>query len=375
MRLKTVSSVTFALTCLFGASSALPADPTLDVRAAPQAGLPQDVPDTKTAFDEVSDPIPFDKQKLFSTEPPRPIGQALRQRLTFGANLAATVYCARVQNQREFNCGAPCEQSDPDGQVLFVQGDGYSDPHQSVNWLPNEKAVSVVVQGANLEDLRGLFNVLAFVPLPPANPIRNTLYTFGSNATDPIASIISILQNDISTVHGGFLATWARSYDKTLAATKTALGAHPEATKIIVAGHSLGSAIGLLTLLAFLSDIGTDLPYEYLGYGSPRVFSPLGADLVNNVVSNPSARTTYHHVHHNNDPVPHLGPIALNFLHAQNEVFLPDTDSPTALFCPGVENINCSLGRTNFTVNDHAGPYFGRIIGRDGVDCAGGGGV
>lgn len=72
--------------------------------------------------------------------------------------------------------------------------------------------------------------------------------------------------------------------------------------------------------------------------------------------------------------MPHLGLLSLGFRHAQNEVFLPDTnrtdinktaEQQEALLCQGFENARCSLSRGNDTnIPDHSGPYFGLLVGR-----------
>lgn len=136
---------------------------------------------------------------------------------------------------------------------------------------------------------------------------------------------------------------------------KTALKQY-EVTNIISTGHSLGAAVATLDALALTYDLNASIPIEHIGYGSPRVFNPIGAALVDEVVKNPKAQLTYHHVHHDKDPVPRLGPLILGFQHSFHEVFLPN-DNGTAVECPGRENLNCSLGRKQLDFGDHKGPY------------------
>lgn len=156
-------------------------------------------------------------------------------------------------------------------------------------------------------------------------------------------------------VHGGFLSTWARLYPEALSQIQSALTKY-NVTNIISTGHSLGSAVATLDTLALANDLNGSIPIEHVSFGSPRVFNPIGAALVDEVVKNPKAQLTYHHVHHDKDPVPHLAPLILLFQHSSNEVFLPD-DNGTAYNCPGRENTNCSLGRVLLDADDHSGPY------------------
>lgn len=151
------------------------------------------------------------------------------------------------------------------------------------------------------------------------------------------------------------MATWARTYPEALKQIKQALTKN-QVTNLISTGHSLGAAVSTLDALALANDLNGSIPIEHIGFGSPRVFNPIGAALVDQVVKNPQAKLQYHHVHHDADPVPHLAPLILLSQHSSNEVFLPD-DKGTAVSCPGRENVNCSLGRKQLDFADHTGPY------------------
>jgi hypothetical protein len=61
----------------------------------------------------------------------------------------------------------------------------------------------------------------------------------------------------------------------------------------------------------------------------------------------------------------------LGFFHSAHEVFLPTNASSDGIFCPGSENIACSLGQAPVRFADHYGPYFGRRMGRlQNGDCS-----
>lgn len=240
----------------------------------------------------------------------------------------------------------------------------------------------LTTEGSSFSRFFSVLNDIVFIPLPAALPITSTFERFyksddgvtvSHNDTGLIVEGLSDLAGGafaaLATVHGGFEATWARPYADALSNVKAALEKY-DVQRIITTGHSLGAAVSLLDVLALRNDIDSPVPFEHIGFGSPRVFNPIGAVLVDLVAANPDANLTYHHVHHDRDIVVHLGPLILGFEHAGNEVFLPDNSSE-ALFCPGRENIQCSLGKAltlDFSIDDHDGPYLGRLLGRDDND-------
>ncbi|CAO1627119.1 unnamed protein product [Sympodiomycopsis kandeliae] len=313
-----------------------------------------------------ADPLPKDST-LFSRAPTSPIDDALRARINAVSPFAQAPYCHSVQNGTwgGKGCGDACASVPGQVDIVWKAGDGDFNPHRLLLYVHQTKTLVLAVEGSNLQKLLSILDDVVFLPLPAAPSITSAFFKYNSGNTmkqEDGKLHVGGLLNGFATVHGNFLATWARLYPEALSQIKAAMKKY-QVTNIISTGHSLGAAIATLDALALSNDLNGALPIEHIGYGSPRVFNPIGAALLDAVVSNPKAKLSYHHVHHDKDPVPHLAPLILNFQHSSNEVFLPG-DAQEALNCPDRENLNCSLGRTTLDFNDHKGPYLNRQLGR-----------
>ncbi|CAO1630664.1 unnamed protein product [Parajaminaea phylloscopi] len=332
------------------------------------------------------DPIPDTIRDSQNAEPTA-ISDELRAKVLAALPLAQASYCTGTQSGvwGGVGCGPACDAVPGKVDLLWHKGDGDLDPHRLLLYLHQTQTLVLSVEGSSLKKALSVINDVAFVPLPAAPPIANSLRRFstGVNVREEdnnlLADILdaagNLVVSGIATTHGGFAATWARLYPEALSEVQKAIDTH-RVTKVLTTGHSLGSAVALLDTIALRNDLkgkGAGLSIENIGFGSPRVFSFTGARLLDKMLANPSANVTSYHVHHDADIVPHLGPLVLGFSHSSNEIFLPDdakTAAGNAVLCSGYENVQCSNSRALrvpvvLNSDDHSGPYLGQLLGRN----------
>lgn len=137
------------------------------------------------------------------------------------------------------------------------------------------------------------------------------------------------------------------------------------ATSVIVTGHSLGAAIGLLDTMFLASKLDPSISIKSVGFGLPRVGNQEWADFVDRTVQD--RRIDFEFVINGDDPVPRVPPVALGFQHPSGEIFQTDDGSNETLQCPGQENENCAASSSllESEIGDHDGPYAGVGLGSD----------
>ncbi|KAG7443895.1 alpha/beta-hydrolase [Guyanagaster necrorhizus] len=263
------------------------------------------------------------------------------------------VYCSSA-SVTNFSCGAPCEALNAESvEILATGGDGGTVPRFVIAHDKSTNSVVVAHQGTDPENMRvllayallSILNDAEFVPTPIDTEF------FPSAAGKNIA------------VHSGFQETFSRTASTVLSTVQSAV-ASTGAETIVLTGHSLGAALATLDALMF-NDALTNVSIQTTTFGSPRVGNQAFADLVDASLSSGGgggggvARIT-----NRADPVPHLPPLVLDFVHAQGEVHLGDAG---AALCEGQENDSdaCADGVGLLAiadgVGDHIGPYFDGI--------------
>ncbi|KAK0501862.1 Alpha/Beta hydrolase protein [Armillaria luteobubalina] len=199
-------------------------------------------------------------------------------------------YCSSA-SVTNFSCGAPCDALDAQSvEILATGGDGGTVPRSH--------------QGTDPDNILSILNDVEFF----LTPIDTDFF--------PSAA-------------GSFLETFSRIASTVLSTVQSALTS-TGAQSVVVTGHSLGAALATLDALMF-HDALTNISIQTTTFGSPRVGDQAFADFVDSSLSNEGfARIT-----NKADPVPHLPPLVLDFVHAQGEVHLGDAG---AVLCEGQEN-------------------------------------
>lgn len=254
-------------------------------------------------------------------------------------------YCSSA-SVTNFSCGAPCDALDAQSvEILATGGDGGTVPRFVIAHDKSTNSIVVAHQGTDPDNILSILNDVEFF----LTPIDTDFFP-------------SAAGKDIK-VHSGFLETFSRIASTVLSTVQSALTS-TGAQSVVVTGHSLGAALATLDALMF-HDALTNISIQTTTFGSPRVGDQAFADFVDSSLSNEGfARIT-----NKADPVPHLPPLVLDFVHAQGEVHLGDAG---AVLCEGQENKSddCADGVGALAivdgVDDHIGPYFDGIsFGQD----------
>ncbi|KAK0215107.1 Alpha/Beta hydrolase protein [Armillaria fumosa] len=249
-------------------------------------------------------------------------------------------YCSSA-SVTNFSCGAPCDALDAQSvEILATGGDGGTVPRFVIAHDKSTNSIVVAHQGTDPKNILSVLNDAEFF----LTPIDTE-------------SFPSAAGKDIK-VHSGFLETFSRTSSTVLSSVQSALTS-TGAQSVVVTGHSLGAALATLDALMF-RDALTNISIQTTTFGSPRVGDQAFANFVDSSLSNEGfARIT-----NKADPVPHLPPLFLDFVHAQGEVHLGDAG---AVLCEGQENKSdaCADGVGPLAiadgVGDHIGPYFDGI--------------
>jgi len=151
-------------------------------------------------------------------------------------------------------------------------------------------------------------------------------------------------------VHVGFQVAWAEVGATVLAAVASAAAAYP-GYAVVVAGHSLGGAVGHLAAAALRA---AGFPCDLYTYGSPRAGN---LALARFLTAQPGAE---YRVTHAADPVPRLPPLIFNYRHTSPEYWVYGADPDAVRVCEGAASVRCNAGARGFDVEAH-GDYFGPI--------------
>ncbi|KAI0766146.1 lipase [Trametes elegans] len=278
-----------------------------------------------------------------------PDGVARRQSITALSNAqigsftpfthyASAGYCA-ASATRTWSCGANCE-ANPQFIPTASGGDGDDVQFWFVGFDPVLNSVIVAHQGTKPSDIVNL--------LTDGDIVRSSL---DSSLFPGLSSAIG--------VHDGFQDDHADTAPDVLQAVQQTINEHGT-NSVVVTGHSLGAALGLLDAI-FLPLHIPNIDVKFIGYGLPRVGNQAFADYVD---AQPISVT---HVNNEEDIVPILPGKFLGYHHPSGEVHIQD--SGAWLACPGQDNPSdeCIVGDVS-TIFDgstsfHDGPYNGVKIG------------
>lgn len=159
-------------------------------------------------------------------------------------------------------------------------------------------------------------------------------------------------------VHDGFYDSWKEIQSYALEYVEEAYKSYPNYT-LVIAGHSLGAAVGTLAAAQFRID---GYPCDVYTVGSPRVGNQAFAEFV-------TAQTgAEYRATHYDDPVPRLPPIVFGYHHTSPEYWLeagPATNIDYAISdiatCTGYSNTSCNAGTTGLDGDAHE--YYFQYMG------------
>lgn len=265
------------------------------------------------------------------------------------ALLSRVAYCS-AGAVTSMNCGEQCDALGGQVEVIHAEGDDQLIPGYYVAIDRSINSVVVAHQGTERKNIVSVLNNADFFlePLPAAR---------FPNAPAGVE------------VHDGFLDTFERTADDVLSFVGQALE-QTGFTDVLVTGHSLGGAIGMLDSL-MIRDAFPDVKITATFFGVPRAGNEEFANLIDSAFG--GSFTT---VSNQNDPVPSLPPQLFGYVHANGEIHITkdegelDGSDGGIVRCDGRENENCSAGNNilNASVGDHNGPYF-LGIGFGGGNC------
>mmetsp|Transcript_32071 Transcript_32071/g.70154 ORF Transcript_32071/g.70154 Transcript_32071/m.70154 type:complete len:336 (+) Transcript_32071:108-1115(+) len=162
-------------------------------------------------------------------------------------------------------------------------------------------------------------------------------------------------------VHRGFLDEW-HSLRGCVIQTLADIG-FAEGSEVRVTGHSLGAAVSVIAMIDLVSS-GWKILESY-NFGMPRTGGKVFASTFNDLFRGRFFRITHHM-----DPVPHVPPDILEFMHVGSEVFYDGNVSKGYTLCEHGEDYECAgrywdIARDLFHLGDHS-DYMDVITGSAG---------
>jgi hypothetical protein len=155
-----------------------------------------------------------------------------------------------------------------------------------------------------------------------------------------IATLSPYKEYPDARVHTGF---W-KAYTSIRQPLFDALGRFRVQT-LFVTGHSLGNALATVASLDIAEELNMS-SITMVGLAGPRVGNPAYAELFQTLISD------YYRITHSNDPIPHLPPMFLGFMHIGHEVYYPN-NTLAYVYCSEPEDVNCIDSHMGWNATDH----------------------
>ncbi|KAI5123191.1 hypothetical protein M0805_003958 [Coniferiporia weirii] len=258
---------------------------------------------------------------------------------------ASTGYCS-PNTTINWTCGANC-----DANAGFLPtasgGDGTDVQYWYVGFDPTLNRVIVAHQGTD------------------PSSFESDLVDAKFALTNLDSSLFPGLSSSIE-VHDGFAKSQADTATAVLSAVEQTLSTHPGAS-VTTTGHSLGAALSLLDTVYLQLHLPGDTSFKSVLYGLPRVGNQAFADYVDAQITSLAGGTGLIHINNEEDPIPILPGMFLDFVHPSGEVHIQDSGAWDA--CPGQDNDSdsCIVGDVpnifDSDLSDHDGPYDGVVMG------------
>jgi len=260
------------------------------------------------------------------------------------ASLASMSYCQNDTSILDWTCSACQDSSTPliPGRIKIVDAGRGNDTRIIIGKLRHENACLVAFRGTTSLD----------------NWLRN--FQFWSTSPGHFHEC------EGCRVHNGFLAIW-RNVAGAVFSALTEVGCSPtdpNSNSIYITGHSLGAALAHMAMFT-LHKLGFAIAKAYT-FESPRVGNGNFSEAFSAYF--PSKFPVYR-ITHSQDPVPHLPPESLGYVHVQTEVFYNKTGGYQV--CPKVEDTSCSdqYGNVPLMLALHAGDHCASTLVPNGDIC------
>jgi len=259
------------------------------------------------------------------------------------AQFTRAAFCTTPVVQK-WACGEACD-ANPQTQPIIAGGDNAETPQFFVAFDPPSNSVVVAHQGTDRKDADSVFNDIDFL----FDEADDTIFPGAKKAG--------------AKLHGGFQNTFNRTSRDVLNAVQFGI-ANLNARNVIVTGHSLGAAIGLLDTVFLAQHLDPSISIKSVTFGLPRTGNKAWANFVDKIVKD--RKIDFQFFVNGDDPVPKVPPVALGFQHPSGEIFQRNNAASIETFrCPGQENENCSasISVLDSDSRSHGGPYAGVSLG------------
>lgn len=153
-------------------------------------------------------------------------------------------------------------------------------------------------------------------------------------------------------VHLGFYEVWQGMRGPLLASFSSIMAKYPR-SPIFITGHSLGAALAMFAAVELSVKTAGAVPLTLYTFGEPRVGNAAFAQWASSVLPD----MMQFRVTHSDDPIPHLPPEFIGYLHAPHEIWYDNDGNTTFQQCndsPTAEDDSCSDSTVpDINIEDH----------------------
>jgi hypothetical protein len=247
--------------------------------------------------------------------------------------MPAIAYCS-AESIAQWSCPLCQRQPAVDGVQVVTDDDGDAKAFVLATTHANQPVVQVVLYGSMQPNLLKWASDAELVPFPGCEQCA---------------------------VHKGFYDDYQDLSASLRQALERVLASHQGAA-VQIMGQGFGAALAPFAAL----DLVGDFPVSaVLTLGKPRVGNVHFSDFYQ---ASRAAAVSFRLVHWR-DPLPHVPPMEMGFVHESQEVWYNE-DSTKYKLCAGVEHPDCSDAVYVFNITDHLS-FFGGDLVQTTVDCAG----
>ncbi|KAL4453920.1 hypothetical protein ABPG74_003803 [Tetrahymena malaccensis] len=264
------------------------------------------------------------------------ISLASCQTFTYNQNLAQKLaafsiasYCTSSYLQN-WNCGFACQQNQQGLKNLQIISSTTSYSTALVGYSPDLNGIIIAFRGTTSAHIQTFFTDLKI--LKSSYPLCQNCY-----------------------VHSGFYSSYQEIQQQIMSTFTSLRQQYPQAN-VYVTGHSLGAALGALSLPDIYKLNNNQKINAFYNFGSPRV----GNQDYATWFSAQNFAIEYARVTNGADPVPEMPAEWVNYRHYNHEVYYPNVSQNGLQYvqCYYSEDSNCEdriFFATN--INDHLGYY------------------
>jgi hypothetical protein len=232
------------------------------------------------------------------------------------ASLSSVTYCENLKNVLDWTCGACQDSKTPlvPGKIKIIEG--------GVGNATRIMVGKLAAQNGCLVAFRGSENVI--------NWVRDFEFW------DIVPSSYEDCEG--CRVHTGFYQIWQNLRDQVVKSLVD-VGCGPDPNNVdnllYITGHSMGAALVHLSMFT-LKNAAFNIAKSY-SFEAPRVGNKAFSDAFSDQFTR---QFPVYRITHSQDPVVHVPPEALGFVHVQQEIYYDSTGKYKV--CPNVEDTACA---------------------------------